>query len=279
MTKRAHCKSAAFLAMLMIAFGCAAADRPIIVPMKLLGNFPVVNVTIDGNDVPLVVDLGNSGSVALTQAVIDRVQAMPTGETSRGIDPKGNVIEYPKFRIPRLQIATAVFTDVIGELDVHGRSYQATQVGQQGFLGTSLLKVYKVVLDYPHRRMTLVPPGSTKGQSAGCKGTAVPFSPTWHGEPVTEADIDLGRLMVWWDTGAPTSVLSKRFAQEARSDLSDDTVTTKQLTLGGTDFGPLQFEIWDVSLPAGFDGFIGYNFFAHHIVCMDFPGNRLLIQH
>ena len=133
MTKRARCKSAAFLAMLMIAFGCAAADRPVIVPMKLLGNFPVVNVTIDGNDVPLVVDLGNSGSVALTQAVIDRVQAMPTGETSRGIDPKGNVIEYPKFRIPRLQIATAVFTDVIGELDVHDPSYQATQVGQQGF--------------------------------------------------------------------------------------------------------------------------------------------------
>jgi hypothetical protein len=131
MTKRARCKSAAFLAMLMIAFGCAAADRPVIVPMKLLGNFP--NVTIDGNDVPLVVDLGNSGSVALTQAVIDRVQAMPTGETSRGIDPKGNVIEYPKFRIPRLQIATAVFTDVIGELDVHDPSYQATQVGQQGF--------------------------------------------------------------------------------------------------------------------------------------------------
>jgi hypothetical protein len=85
--------------------------------------------------------------------------------------------------------------------------------------------------------------------------------------------------MVWWDTGTPTSVLSKRFAQEARSDLSDDSVTTKELTLGGTDFGPLQFEIWDVSLPAGFDGFIGYNFFAHHIVCMDFPGNRLLIQH
>jgi hypothetical protein len=184
------------------ALHCAAADRPIVVPIKLLGNFAVVTVNIDGDDVPLVFDSGSSGSVALTQTVIDRVKALPIGETSRGMDPKGNVIQYPKFKIHRIQIGTAVFTDVIGELDVHDPSYLATQVGQEGFLGTSLLKGYKVVLDYPHRRMTLVPFGSTKVESAGCKGTAVPFSPAWHGEPAAEADIDLGRLTVWWDTAA-----------------------------------------------------------------------------
>jgi hypothetical protein len=50
--------------MLMIAFGCEAANRPVVVPIKLPGNFPVVTVNIDGNDVPLVFDSGNSGSVA-----------------------------------------------------------------------------------------------------------------------------------------------------------------------------------------------------------------------
>ena len=180
--------------------------------------------------------------------------------------------------VPHLQIGTAVFTDVIAELDVHDPSYQATQVGQQGFLGTSLLKGYEVVLDYRHRRMTLVPSGSTKAESAGCKGAAVPFSPAWHGEPAAEADIDLGRLTVWWDTGAPTSMLSKKFTEAAQSHQAGDTVKSKHLILGGADFGPLQFGVEDLPLPPGFDGFIGYNFFAHHIVCMDFPGNRLLIQ-
>ena len=281
MANRAGGKSSVLLAMLVTTFGSwssAAADRPVVVPIRLLGNFPVVIVNIDGNDVPLVFDSGNSGSVALTQAAIDRVKALPTGETSKGMDPKGNTLDYPKFKIPRLQIGTAVFTDVIGELDVHDPSYQATQVGQQGFLGTSLLKGYRVVLDYPHRRMTLVPAGSTKDQSAGCKGTAVPFSPAWHGEPAAEADIDLGRLTVWWDTGTPTSILSKRFAEAALSHQAGDTVTSKRLALGGTDFGPLQFELEDLTLPPGFDGLIGYNFFAHHVVCMDFPGSRLLIQ-
>jgi hypothetical protein len=42
------------------------------------------------------------------------------------------------------------------------------------------------------------------------------------------------------------------------------------LILGGNDFGPWRFEVWDISLP-GFDGFIGHDFFAKHVVCIDFP--------
>ena len=79
--------------------------------------------------------------------------------------------------------------------------------GSEAFLGTSLVKKYQVVLDYGHRRMTLVPPGSTAGQSAGCKGTAVPFSPGWQGKPAAEPEIDQGRLTVRWDTGSPRRFL------------------------------------------------------------------------
>ena len=271
-------KTPILLIAALVALRCAAADRPVVVPIRLLGNSAVVTANIDGSEVPLVFDSGSSGSVALTRAVIDRVKAVPTGETSRGMDAKGNVIQYPKFKIHRIQIGTAAFTDVIGELDVHDPSYPAAQVDQQGFLGTALLKGYKVVLDYRHRRMTLVSPSSTKDQSAGCHGTPVPFPPVWHGEPVAEVGIDLGRLTVWWDTGAPTSMITKRFAEAVGSQRFADTVASKRLTLGGTDFDPLRFAVEDLSLPPGFDGFIGYNFFAYHVVCMDFPGNRLLIR-
>jgi len=278
MAKHAMANGLMILAASFAALDCAAAERPIVVPIKLLGNSAFVSVNIDGNDVPLIFDSGSSGSIALTQAAIDRVKAQPIGETSRAMDAKGNVLQYPKFKIHRIQIGAAVFNDVIGELDVHDPSYQATQLGQQGFLGTGLLKKYKVVLDYRHRRMMLVTSDGTENQSAACQGTAVPFSRSWHGEPAAEVDIDLGRLTVWWDTGAPTSMLSKRFIDGVGLRQSGDTVTSKRLTLGGTNFGPLQFGVEDLSLPPGFDGFIGFNFFAHHIVCMDFPGKRLLIR-
>jgi hypothetical protein len=255
----------------------AAADRRITVPIQLRDHFPVLTANIDGNTVSLVFDSGNSVTIALTQAILDRVKALPTGEFSSGMDAKGNVIKYPRFKIPHLQIGSAVFTDVIAELDVHDPSYQATQVGQQGFLGTALLKGYKVVLDYRHGKMTLIPSDSMRADLAACSGAVVPFSPAWHEEPATEVGIDLGQLTIWWDTGAPTSMLSKRFVDANVSPRPAD-VMSKRLSLGGTDFGPLKFAVEDLSLPPGFDGFIGYNFFAHHIVCMDFPGKRLLIQ-
>jgi hypothetical protein len=48
MKNRTHWSSV-LLATSIAAFGCAAADRPVDVPIKLLGNFPVVNVKIDGS--------------------------------------------------------------------------------------------------------------------------------------------------------------------------------------------------------------------------------------
>jgi len=255
----------------------AWADAPVVVlPVKLRGNYPLVTVQILGQEVPLVFDSGNSGSVSLTQAVIDRVKAVPTGEISRGIDAQGNVIDYPKFKIPRLQLGSVVFNDVVAELDVHDPSYPPDQVGQQGFLGTSLLKGYEVVLDYPHARITLVPPGETS-PAAACKGAEVPFLSPWHGEPVTEGDIDLGHLTLWWDTGTPTAVLSRRFIDTARVHPSGTDVASKHLILGGVDFGPFAFQVWDVAFP--FDGSIGYSFFSRHIVCMDFPNKKLVIPH
>ncbi len=266
------------LAMSLVAVPVGAADRSVVVPITLLGHFPVVSANIGGIDVPLVFDSGNSASVALTQAVLDRVNATPTGESSRGVDAQGNVLVIPKYSIGRIQIGAAIFTDVLAQLDVHDPSYQATQVGQQGFLGTSLLKGYQGGLDSAHRTMTLVPPGGAENQASECTGTVVTFAPQWHGEPVTEGVTDLGRVVVWWDTGTPTSVLSKRFIQATGSPPSEGAWSSRHLGLGNVDFGPWQFEIWDMSLPPGFDGFIGYNFFAKHVVCIDFPAKRLLIQ-
>jgi len=41
----------------------------------------------------------------------------------------------------------------------------------------------------------------------------------------------------------------------------------------------MKLTVADYTEPAGTDMYIGYNFFAEHTVCIDFPGNRFLIQH
>ena len=263
---------------LVLGSTAAGAERAVTVPIQILGNFPVVNATIEGNTVPLIFDLGDDSALVLSQAVIDRVKAMPTGETQRMKDLEGHVIQSPKFKIPRLQIGDALFTDVVWRRDAHDPAFPADEVGQQGYLGTSLLMAYRVVLDYRHRTMTLIPPESADSRSAHCKGAAVPFSPHWHGEPITTAHTDFGELTLVWDTGAPVSIIRKARAQAAGAVVSNDTVTTKRLILGGVDFGPLTFQQLEYAEPAGTDAFIGYDFFAKHVVCIDFPGKRFLIK-
>ena len=266
------------LIVLGSAFGSSAADAPSSVPIQLLSNLPVVTAKIDGLDVPLVFDLGDPSALVLAGRVIDRVKAFPTGETNRATDVQGNVIESPMFKLPRLQIGNAVFTDVIGRRDLHDPRYHPPDAGQQGYFGTSLLKSYMVVLDYRHQQMTLIPTGNSKDRSTKCSGTAVPFLPDWNGYTVTKVNTDFGELTAIWDTGSDESVLRKVGSQKINNSELTETVTTKRLRFGGTDFGPLKLHIADYAQPAGTDMFIGYNFFAQHVVCIDFPGHRFLIR-
>lgn len=270
------CKSASFLMVAFVLTRTAVAGSTT-VPMQLLGNFPVITAQIDGIGVPLVFDLPDESAVALKQTVIDRVKTSPAGETHRALDAMGNVIQSGTFKLRRLQIGNVVFTDVIGRPDLHDAAYQSANVGQQGYLGTALLKSYKVVLDYPNRQFTLISGNSTKKQSGKCKGVPVPFLPDWNGTPITKALTDFGELTAVWDTAVPVSILRRTNAQKLSDDVINETATTKRLVLGGTDFGPLTLDVADYAEPAGTDMFIGYSFFVNHVVCVDFPGKRFLI--
>ncbi|HET9474735.1 MAG TPA: aspartyl protease family protein, partial [Steroidobacteraceae bacterium] len=217
----------------------AAASPPAstVIPIRLSGNYALVDVRIGGRDIPLLFDTGDSRGILLAQPVIDRIKAKAVGQSSKVIDVKGNIIHAPRFEIPRLQIGSIEFTNVVADLDVHDPSYQPDQHGQQGFLGTGLLKPYQVVIDYSRLTVTLIPPGNSRARPADCRGVAVPFHEPWGGEPVTEVETGLGRVVLWWDTGTPLSILSTRFAQQARPKLTEGPMLSDRLGLAGTEFG------------------------------------------
>jgi hypothetical protein len=107
---------------------------------------------------------------------------------------------------------------------------------------------------------------------------AVPFLPEWDGAPVTKAQTDLGDLTFVWDTGAPISIIRKARIEETHTQAVNQVIRTERFFLNGTDFGPLELRPLEFSQPAGTDGFVGTNFFAQHVVCVDFPGKRFLIR-
>ena len=248
-----------------------AADR---LALELHENLaPVLTAKVDGAQVQLQFDLGNAHALVLHQGVLDSIKAVPTGQSSKlqGMD---GFFEAPLYKVARVEIGTQVFTDVIALLDIPRKGYEPSNIAQ-GFLGPGLLKPYQLVLDYQQQAMTLIRPSDTRS-SAACEGIVVPFSSGWRGEPVTKAKLDRGEATLWWDTGAPVSVVSTEFANKLQFDTGSSAVESTRLILGATDFGPWRFEIWNISLP-GFDGFIGHDFFAKHVVCIDFPQNRAVI--
>jgi hypothetical protein len=60
--------------------------------------------------------------------------------------------------------------------------------------------------------------------------------------------------------------------------VSNQIVSLAHVNFGDTDLGAMDFRVVDYVQLAGTDGFIGGDFFANHIVCIDFPGTRLLIR-
>jgi hypothetical protein len=247
----------------------------------LAGHFAIVMANVDGLEVPLIFGTGDSPAVVLQQSVLDHIKAAPAPRdaANMGLDVKGNLLHFQKFRVSRVQLGDAVFTDVVAQLDAHAPNNQLPDVGQKGLLGTGLLKPYKVVLDYAHLTMTLVPAAANDIQAELCSGTSVPFAVTPSpAEPFTKADTDVGQLTLVWDTASGWSFVSQKVIRRGLAPSSNEDVTTKRLVLGGTDFGPWRFKWMEMSLPPFFDGSIGYDFFLRHVVCIDFPGKRVLVR-
>lgn len=239
------------------------------IPITLQNDLaPILTVEIGDTRVRLRFDLGDRTPLVLQKSVLDAAHAVPTGTYANAIGLDGP-FKAPFYKVARVQLGTAVFTDVVARLDMPRRGYVPDKK-TQGYIGTALLKPYRIVIDYPHRVLTLL---RGEGQSALCRGTRVPFdlsSPMWRGEPMTAAQTDFGRVLLAWDTGSFTSVIRKAAVPSAHL----GPVTTEKLILGGRNFGPRQLRVFDVSLP-GFDGFIGNDFFDQNVVCVDFPDNEL----
>ena len=245
----------------------AIAAQPTTVP--LVNHGPTLSADIGGHKVRLMFDLGNAAALALPHATLDVLGITPTGPGRKFMGFKGDTVESRSFEVPRLSIGSAVFMNVTGIEDFHDQA----SYGAQGFIGPSLLVAYRVVLDYRGGKMTLIPPEARHIEQAGCLGTAVATP-----DGVAKAQTDFGDLVLVWDTGAGVSFIRKSRIDPKHAKVVNDAVRAQHFRLNGVDFGPLGFRLIEFSEPPGVDGFIGGNFFARHVVCLDFPGKRILIQ-
>ena len=255
---------------------------PVQIPFRLVGpSSPLITLQIQGHDIPLELDIGATSSLILHPATLNQLQTTPTAETWQGYGMEGKVLQEPIVKVEQVQLGSLVFPNVPIRPDGHDEAFRAKQLadrGTQGFIGTEFFQGYALVLDYPQHLITLIPESTQPASQRACRGQIIPLdhSVTWG--LVSHADTDAGDLLFVWDTGAPALILVKSNAQAAHVDTAHKPVTFNHFRMSGHDFGPLQFQVWDFPAPPGMAGIIGYDFFKDHVVCVDFPHDRIRVH-
>jgi len=243
---------------------CTVCRAEVVIPIELEKNNVYAAGRINGIAVRLGIDSGG-GVVALKPATIAKVRAARADSNIQSTDALGNTSDQALLTLDTLEIAGKAFAHVDA---VDAGDYAAGTPGD-GVIGRKLLNQFIVIYDYSSRKITLFAPEERRAAKRECRGERVRTIPGPEEIVVSRARTDHGMMRMIWDTGATSSVVKKEFADRQRLPLADVFYNTKRFTLGGRDFGPLQLAAVDFHAPPNVDGFIGYNFFMTHVVCID----------
>jgi hypothetical protein len=255
----------------------APTQSPVTVPIELVNNFPVMKIKVGDQAVAVMFDLGGSDEIVLTSDALRLLKVDRLTETYAWVDAMGNRLESQKLRIPEMRIGSLTFRGVTGHEDAEAATYRKTP-GNAGYIGPALVHSFKLVVDYGRRSMTFIPNDIKNAKAHGCFGTKIHFDPDMHGEPITKVRSDLGEHRFVWDTGAPLMIVRKSLVS-ARGVVPDGNLfLSSEFKLGRTDFGPMQLHMLDFGEPAEVDGYIGYDFFAKNVVCIDLRGREFLVH-
>lgn len=254
-----------------------------VVPIRLVDADPLIEVRINGSPIDVQFDIGRGTTVAIFPSQLESIAKRRVGTTSSGLSMTGPTGERPIYEVDLIEIGDIEFATSTVVEDFHDDEYQArfsSRLNANGFVGRGLFEQYKVVINYQRRELTLIPPASPPEQQALCRGIELPLIQEKDWGLASRIDTDIGELVLVWDTGAPESGVLKRRTDTTGQHFNDgDTLSTKRFIIGGNDIGPETLVVWDWGENAPpFDGFIGYDFFAENVVCVDFQKHAIFLE-
>jgi predicted aspartyl protease len=260
-----------------------AAQDPLRLPLTLLRNNPVTSIEVAGHEIKIVVDSGG-GVLSLSREALTQAGAVElAGKPAIWTDAHGQAHEAPRFRVPQIRVGGRLFTN----LDAIESEPIPNGPPVPNVLGREFLRLFIVLMDYPGRTMTLLSPeiADAEAEAMGCKGTRVPFERTSApGLAITQVKVDGATMRLAWDTGATYSSLPAGVVTAYQLPVTPAVgqkppfYNTKRLIIGGADFGPLEFVVLPLELPSDFEGMLGYNVFAQHVVCLNYGRSELRVR-
>jgi len=275
------------LAVLLACSGESVTDSAqvsaTVVPIRLVDEDPLIEIRINGSPIVVQFDIGRGTTVAVFPPQLESISKRRVGTASSGLSMTGPTGERPIYEVDLIEVGDARFENATVVEDFHDEEYQdsfSSRLDAFGFFGTGLLQKHKIVIDYQRRELTLIPPESPREQQSICDGVELALMQGQDWGLASKVVTDIGELVLVWDTGAPESGVLKSRTEKSGLDLNDgDTLSTNLFAFGSNDIGPEDLVVWDWGENAPpFDGFIGYNFFADNIVCVDIPNQTVFVK-
>lgn len=256
------------------------AEAATTVPIEIQRGSPVANAVIGDVELRLIVDSGGR-LLGLRPGILAKLDGIHAAGRELSTDVYGAETMGDAFTVPALTLGGSEFRDISGFVWTVPKALANTVPAIDGIIGREFLNDFLVVYDYPGSKIVLADRRSEDG--AGCRGTAVSLVEHPEGVVVTEAELDGHSLRALWDTGATHSFVKSSVAEAVALELEpiDDRTQmyrSDAVKLGSADFGPLGFVALPLVEPKGIDVYIGYNFFAKHVVCIDYRNGELRIR-
>jgi hypothetical protein len=274
------------LTLLTVAAGLpavGATEDSIHLPLTILRNNPVTSIEVAGHEIKIGVDTGG-GVLGLTSEALAQAGAVAlAGEPTIWTDANGEAHEARRFRVPQIRVGGRLFRNLDAiEAEPIPNGPAVTNV-----LGREFLRQFIAIIDYRGRMLTLLSPetADAEAEAMGCKGTRVPFERTsTPGLAITRVKLDEATMRLVWDTGAQYSSLPASVVAAHQLPVTPAVgqkppfYNSKRLIIGGSDFGPLELVVLPLELPSDFEGMLGYNVFADHVVCMNYGRSELRVR-
>lgn len=254
-----------------------------VVPIRMEGKSPVVEVKINGSPIDVLFDIGRGTTVAVFPPQLDSIEKRTVGTAASRLSMTGSTGERPIYEVEIIEIGGARFTNATIVEDFHDDAFQesfASSLNAYGFFGVGLIEQYKVVIDYPNSELTLIPSTAPPNQQNVCRGTKLPLMQGKDWGIATKVETDIGELVLVWDTGTPENGVLKARTDSSNLGLNDgDTFATDLFVIGGIDIGPQKLIVWDWSENTPpFDGLMGYDFFVENVVCVDLLNQTMFVE-
>ena len=252
------------------------AAAAIVLPLRFEDGNVLVDGSIDGKPLHLIVDTGGKGSLQLAAAAAARIGVKTDESLVSRTDALGNTFAGPGFAVGELEIAGTKFRNLPGFVRGEAGSGVTGPLPADGMLGMEFLRSYVARFDYAAKTLTLFSEDDRADVGPACAGSPV----TIFSHPLrlwlTAIQTDHGLFRAIFDSGATYSMISSATAAAAKLPLQDDLYHTARLNFGTREVGPLDLVSIELNLP-GADAVLGYNFFERRVLCFDGPRGTVTI--